>query len=73
MAIDFSGASGADAMLVMTGPGAPADALTGANGTKFSFLFLGKGEAPKPRAEGSKVVAGGQTITFDGKKIVLAK
>ncbi len=71
LAIDFSCASGADAMLVMTGPGAPAEGAVEAGGAKFSFLFLG-GTAPRPKAEGNKVAVGKQTVRFDGKTIVLA-
>jgi hypothetical protein len=73
LAIDFTKASGADVMLVMTGPGAPAGGSVEAGGVTFSFLFLGAGKAPTPQAQGNKVVVGGQTVSFDGKKIVLAK
>lgn len=73
LAVDFSKASGADAMLVMTGPGAPGGATVEAGGVKFSFLFPAKGASPKPEAAGDKVTVGGQTVSFDGKKIVLAK
>jgi hypothetical protein len=73
LAIDFSGACGADAMLVMTGPGAPADHAVEAGGTRFSFLFLAKGAPPAPKAQGPKVVVGGQTVSFDGRRIVLGK
>ena len=72
LAIDFSRASGADAMLVMTGPGAPADGAVEAGGRKFSFLLLG-GTPPRPKADGDKVVVGKQTVSFDGKRIVLGK
>jgi len=71
LAIDFSKKSGADAMLVMTGPGAPAEGQVQAGGRSYSFLFPGKGPAPAPRVEGDKVVVGGQTVSFDGKRIVL--
>jgi hypothetical protein len=73
LAIDFSGASGADAMLVMTGPGAPAKDTVTAGGVKFSFLFLTKGAAPTPKAEGDRVIVGGQIVSFDGKALILAK
>jgi hypothetical protein len=72
LAIDFSKASGADAMLVQTGA-VPGGTTVEAGGTSFSFLFLGKGAAPTPQAQGNKIVAGGQTVSFDGKKIVLGK
>ncbi len=70
LAIDFSRASGADALLVMTGPGAPPAGAIEAGGTRFSFLSLG-GTAPAPKAEGDKVTIGGQTVSFDGKSIIL--
>jgi len=72
LAIDFSKASGADAMLLMTGPGAPAEGAVEAGGRRFAFLFLG-GRAPAPKAEGERVVAGGQTVRFDGKRIILGR
>jgi hypothetical protein len=71
LAVDFSKASGADAMLVMTGPGAPAEGAVEAGGRKFSFRFFGSGEPPQPKAAGDKVTVGGQTVAFDGKRIVL--
>ncbi len=70
LAIDFSKTSGADVMLVMTGPGAPTNSVVEAGGNKFGFLFLG-GSAAQPKVEGGKVVIGGQSVTSDGKKIVL--
>jgi hypothetical protein len=73
LAIDFSGSSGADAMLVMTGPGAPAQGAVEAGGTRFSFLFLTKGAPPTPKAQGAQVIVGNQTVSFDGTKIVLAR
>lgn len=73
LAIDFSRASGADVMLVMTGPGAPAAGSVTAGGVQYSFLFLGNGKAPAPQAQGDKVVVGGQTVTVAVGKIVLAK
>jgi hypothetical protein len=71
LAVDFSKASGADAMLVMTGPGAPGGDTVKAGGTDFSFLFLTTSDEPKPRVEGDKVVVGRQTVTLENGKIVL--
>ena len=73
LAIDFSGASGADAMLAMTGPGAPAVGAVDAGGTRFSFLFVTKGAPPVPKVEADKIAIGNQTVSFDGKRLVLAK
>ena len=73
LAVDFSKASGADAMLVMTGPGAPGDKTVKAGGTRFSFTFLTTGAEPKPAADGDKVVIGGQTVTMKDGTFVLGK
>lgn len=73
LAIDFSGASGADAMLVMTGPGAPGGTYVEADGRRFSFLFPGCREAPTPRLSGDTIIVGGQTVSCDDARIVLAK
>jgi len=73
VAIDFSGASGADGMLVMTGSGAPRDTTVSAGGTTFSFKFLTAGAVPTPKAQGDKVVVGAQTVSFKDGKIVLGK
>jgi hypothetical protein len=70
-AVDFSRASGADAMLVMTGPNAPPDGALEAGGTRFSILVLGPGEVPRPRVEGDKVVVGKQTVGFANGRIAL--
>ena len=73
LAVDFSGASGADGMLVMTGPGAPGENQVEAGGTTFSFKFLTKGAPPKPKARGDKVAIGGQTVSFAEGRIILGK
>ena len=79
--VDFSKASGADAVVVTVGPGATGckpgahskvTSVT-AGPTTFSILTLSSGTHPEPKADGEKVLLGGQTITFDGKKIVFAK
>jgi hypothetical protein len=70
LAIDFSKASGADVMLVMTGPGAPPDSSIKANGITFSLLFLG-GTTPTPRVDGNRVVLDNQAISYDGRRILL--
>jgi hypothetical protein len=70
LAVDFSGASGADALLVMTGPGAPADHAVEAGGMRYSFLMLG-GAAPECKVEDDRVVLGRQTVSLDGGRIVL--
>ena len=42
-----------------------------AGGHTFHVLTLQKGQAPKPRPDGDKVVIGKQTVTCDGGKLVL--
>jgi hypothetical protein len=73
VAIDFSGASGADAMLVMTGPGSPGGATVAAGARTYSFLFLTQRDAPTPKADGDRVVVGEQTVAWDGENIVLGR
>jgi hypothetical protein len=85
LAVDFSRASGADGLLVMVGPGAsnvkpPEKPLPGVNvstvtagKTKYAVLILSKDAAPEAKADGEKLVVGGQTVSFDGQKIMLAK
>ena len=71
MAIDFSGAGGADGMLVMTGPGSPAGTVVEAGGHTFSFKFLTRGEPPTPKAKGDSVVIGKQTVSMRNGRLVL--
>jgi hypothetical protein len=73
MAIDFSGASGAPAMLVMTGRGAPRENTLGVGGTALAFKFLTEGKEPQPKAEGDAVIVGGQAVRMEDGHIVLAK
>lgn len=73
VAIDFSGASGADGMLVMTGSGAPKEGTLSAGGVKFSFKFLTSGAAPEPKVKGDRIVIGSQTVWFKDGRILLAK
>jgi hypothetical protein len=72
LAIDFSKASGCEAMLVISGPSAPPAGAVDVVGTKVSFLFLG-GQTPVPQAAGQQVTAGGQTVSINGKQLVLEK
>lgn len=65
--IDFSRASGADGLLVMVGPGAPAERQLSAGGTTFALKLLGPGGA-EPVVEGDEVVVGRQRIALrDGR------
>jgi hypothetical protein len=86
LAVDLSGASGSPAMLVGTGaafaktshgpPGKKGGASTHlaeakAGGRSFAILSLQDGPAPRPAARGDAVTLGGQTIRFDGTKLIL--
>ena len=86
-AVDFSGASGAPALLVMAG-GVSAKTggeKAGPNGVTakttivtagrytYTVMTLQKGPAPEPKADGDKLAIGGQTIRHDGAEIVFGK
>lgn len=71
LAVDFSKASGADGMLVMTGPGAGKGTQVEVGGTTFSFLFLTSGAAPAPAAQGDKVVVGKQSVSIQDGNLTL--
>jgi hypothetical protein len=80
LAVDFSGASGADALLVMTGPGAGAGKAPSSGRMKagslesFHYLLLSStGRFPEPRVEGGKLVVGGQTVSLENGTLVLSK
>lgn len=75
--VDFSGASGAEALLVLAGPlqggkgGGKAQTVTAGKNT-FTVMTLGKA-APEPKADGDNLVVGGQIVSYDGEKITFAK
>jgi len=69
LAVDFSGASGADAMLVSTGA-AEGDKVTLGDVT-LTFRFLTTGEAPRPQRMGDQVVVGKQTVFVKDGNLVL--
>lgn len=71
-AIDFSKASGAEGMIVMTGPGAQGASVS-AGAVSYSFKFLTPGPEPAPKAEGDKVAVGQQTVIVKDGNLVLEK
>jgi hypothetical protein len=71
VAIDFSGASGADGMIVFVGSGAPSGRIVEAGGQKFVFKFLTGGAEPEPKVSGASVIAGKQTVSYSDGAIVL--
>lgn len=79
--VDFSKASGAEALVVIAGPAANGGQASGkgkiatvtAGGTPFSILTLTQDAHPEPTVEGDTVKVGGQTIKFDNTRIVFGK
>lgn len=73
LAIDFSGVSGAQAMLVMTGPGAPNYNKFLTCGKELSFLFLSSGSMPVPKVQEDCIIIGKQIVSFTNGNITLGK
>ncbi len=71
LAVDFSGACGAPAMLVMCGRGAPRDGRVTAGDVAFAFRFLTRGKPPEPAVAGDKIVIDKQAVRFADGHIVL--
>ncbi len=74
--VDFSGKSGADAVLVLTGPitGTPKGATVAKAGeTTYTIMTLQKGEAPEIKAEGDTLKIGGQAVGYDGTAVCFGK
>jgi hypothetical protein len=82
--VDYSKASGAEALIVVAGPaadgklagnpGPKAKVFTGTAGkTPYAILSLSNGVHPEPKLEGTKVTIGGQMIDFDGGNIAFGK
>jgi hypothetical protein len=82
LAVDFSRASGAEALIIMAEGGAR-PGKPGKDGGKAktffveaggkTFTLMALGNTPEPKAEGDKIVVGGQTISYDGSKVILDK
>lgn len=84
LGVDFSGACGAPALLALVGIEGPKPDDTvhvtpvELAGQKVNIVTMqsGKaagGKAPDVKADGDKIVVGGQSITWDGKKIVFGR
>jgi len=78
LGVDFSGASGADALIVLCGPvqggkGGKNASTIQAGANTFTVMTLQKGQAPEVRADGDKLVVGGQGVRYDGEKIIFEK
>ncbi len=84
LAVDFSQASGADALLVMIGPGAgtskpisSAKARSGsleAGGTTYHYLALSTaGRFPEPKVDGSAVKFGEQSVSSRTGTLILGR
>jgi hypothetical protein len=71
IAVDFTGASGADVMLATT---APADGQTvDIGGRKLTFYFPTTRKAPKVKVEDSTALVGKQRITIEEGNLVLMR
>jgi len=81
LAVDFSGKSGAEALLVRVSDEKPKDAaLKGtmarmttveAGANTFQILTLTKGPHPEVKVDGNRVRIGARVVSFDGKKLVM--
>jgi hypothetical protein len=69
-AVDFSGASGADLMLVTTGKAEGQTVRAG--GTEFTFFFPHTDRPPMVRVEGDAAVVGRQRVTINRGNLELA-
>ncbi len=79
LAVDYSGASGAPLLLVGVGIGEGKSDTT-ARFSKLTLrdravtlLTLSRDRHPEPRIDGDTLVVGGQTLRFDGERIVMGK
>lgn len=74
LGVDFSGASGADALLVLAGAvqGGKGGGTVTAGKNTFTVMSLGKAAA-EPKADGDSLIVGGQTIHYDGEKLSFSK
>ncbi len=68
-AVDFTGASGADVMLVTTGKAEGQSVKLG--GRTLTFYFPTKEDAPKVQIKGNAAVIGRQRVTLDDGHLVL--
>lgn len=88
LAVDFSGASGATALIVGIGPafaeashkeqqqddGTKTKLFTGkVGGQPYAALVLTRGDLPQVKTSGDTLKIGGQTVRFDDRRIQLGK
>ncbi|MBN1819050.1 MAG: hypothetical protein JW828_16950, partial [Sedimentisphaerales bacterium] len=73
LAVDFSGASGADAMLVMSGRGAAKEKRIKAGKTEYSVLFLTAGQEPNIEIRGDRLKVGNQTVSLREGHLALSR
>ena len=69
-AVDFTGASGADVMLVTTGKAEGQSVKL--DGKTLTFYFPTQKTAPKAKAQGNAAVIGAQRVTLKDGNLVLA-
>jgi hypothetical protein len=83
LAVDFSKASGADALIVWTGPGAGGPLKTGekaksgavkAGDITYHYVTLSAVDKhPEPKADGTALLIGVQRVTMQDGRLLLAK
>ena len=82
LAVDYSGASGADALVVVVGGSGKERATSdkaklttlAAGKTTFTVLTLSRtGQHPEPRVDGDKLIVAGRTITYTDGRLTAAK
>jgi hypothetical protein len=76
LGVDFCGASGAPALIALAGiEGPKPDGTVNVTsvdlaGQKVNIVTMQTGKAPEVKAEAGRIAIGGQTIAWDGKKLV---
>jgi len=79
LAVDYSGTSGAPLLIAGIGIGGGSSgglvnfSTVEAGGRTWTIMTLSKDKHPSAAALGDKVVVGGQTLSFDGTKIIMAR
>jgi len=73
LAVDFSKASGAGGMLVMTGLGTGSGTRVTVADTALNFLFLTTDAVPTPIVKGDRVLIGEQTVRIQDGNLILGQ
>ncbi|MFP3938361.1 MAG: hypothetical protein ACLFVW_08460 [Phycisphaerae bacterium] len=71
LAVDFSGASGAEAMLVLAGPGAPEQGAVEMGPRRVALKFVTDGPEPEVAVADDRIVVGDQEVRYRNGKLDL--